>query len=62
MNAFSLFPDLDGLDGLISESESVLGVYAAVLALLVAFVVAGSLIERRKRRSPVEKILRRRIG
>lgn len=57
--AVSLFPDLDGL---ISESETVLCIYLAVLAIVVVFVVVGACVERFKARSPVEKILRRRFG
>lgn len=57
--ALSLFPDLDGLDGLISESETVLSVYLATLAILLAFVVVAECIAWFKRRSPVEKMLRR---
>lgn len=57
--ALSLFPDLDGFDSLIAESETVLSLYAAVLAILLCFIVVGECIERR-RRSPVEKLLRKR--
>jgi hypothetical protein len=56
--SISLF-DFDGFDGLIEETGSGLGVYFAACALVLAFVVAGSLAERR-RRSPVERIVRRR--
>lgn len=57
--ALSLFPDLDGFDSLIADSETLLAFYAAVLAILLCFIVVGECIEH-KRRSPVEKILKRR--
>ena len=52
---------IENLDLIISQAETVLSVYMGVLAILLAFVVIGSAIER-KRRSPVEKLLRRRFG
>jgi hypothetical protein len=57
----SLFPDLDGLDGLISDSIPWLQLWAVVLvaALFLIMVRAGL---AHLRRSPVEKILRRRFG
>jgi len=58
--SISLFPDLDGLDGLISESELVLQAWLGALAILIAFVVIGRLVDRFKRRVKVEKISRRR--
>jgi hypothetical protein len=58
--SISLFPDLDGLDGLISDSEFYLRLWAMALALILAGVVARGAVAVRKR-SPVEKILRRRL-
>ena len=52
---------IENLDLIIAQAETVLSVYMAVLAILLAFVVIGGAIER-KRRSPVEKLLRRRLG
>ena len=54
----SLFPDLDGFDGLISESELVLEAWLGALAILIAFVVIGRCVDRFKRRVKVEKISR----
>jgi len=59
--SISLFPDLDGLDGVISESETVLETFLMTLAILVAFVVIGRCVERVKRRVKVEKVVRRRL-
>lgn len=58
--SISLF-DFDGLDGLISESELVLQAWLGALALVLVFVVIGAAVARCKRRSAVEKILRRRL-
>jgi hypothetical protein len=58
--SLSLFPDIDGLDGLISDSEVVLAVFLATLAILLAFVVIGRCVDYVRRQSPVEKIVRRR--
>lgn len=60
--ATSIFSALDIPDDLISETEVVLAIYVAALAIVLVFVVAFHCIERFKRRSPVEKILRRRFG
>lgn len=57
-----LFFDLDGLDGLISDTETVLSVYGEACGILLAFVVIGACVERFRRRSPVEKLSRRRFG
>lgn len=54
--------DLDGLDGLITDSELVLSVYLMTLSIVIGFVVAFECVERLKRRSPVEKLLRKRFG
>lgn len=57
-----LFPDLDGLDGLIAESELFLQAYLWSLVVLVGLVVIGQCVSYFKRRSPVEQMLRRRFG
>lgn len=51
--------ELDGLDGVIAQTETVLSVYLGSLAILLVFVVVGECVTRFKRRSPVEKLLRR---
>lgn len=55
--ALSILPE-----DLISESETVLAIYLASLAILLTFLVAFQCVERFRRRSPVEKLLRRRFG
>ena len=60
--SITLFPDLDGLDGLISESETVLSTFLWVLAILIAFVVVGNCIERIRRRVRISKVTQRRLG
>lgn len=57
-----LFPDIDNLDRVMAQAETVLAVWIAALAILLAFVVIGDCIQRFKKRSPVEKLLRRRFG
>lgn len=59
--SLSLFPDIDSLEGLIDETSTVLTVYVVTLAILLAVIVIGEVIAHR-RRSPVEKLLRRRLG
>lgn len=60
--ALTLFPEVDGLDGLIEESMPWLGAWLFLLAIILVVMVIGSLIQRFRRRSPVEKLLRRRFG
>lgn len=62
MFALSLFPDIDGLDGLIEQSMPYFGLWLFVLALLLIAVVVADCVNRFRRRSPVEKLLRRRFG
>lgn len=59
--AISLFPDLDGLEDLIGDSELALQMYLASLAILLALVVGHWAVDRFRQRSPVEKMLRRRV-
>jgi len=59
--SITLFPDLDGLDGLIDQSELALEAWLGALAILLAFVVIGRCVDRVKRRVKVEKIVRRRV-
>jgi hypothetical protein len=58
--SISLFPDIDGLDRLISDSETVLQAWLGALAILLAMVVIFECVER-WRRSPIEKLLKRRF-
>ena len=60
--SISLFPDLDGLDGLIDQSEWVLQTWLWAMAFLLIFIVSRECALRFKRRSEVEKIIRRRLG
>lgn len=60
--ALTLFPDIDGLDGLI---ESTMPLFAFVLFALGAAIVgvlAHDCVDRIRHRSPVDKLLRRRPG
>jgi hypothetical protein len=59
--AISRVPDLETIDGLIEASTTVLTLYGGVLALMLVFIAIGECIER-KRRSPVERMIRRRRG
>lgn len=59
--AIQLFPDLDGLDGLVSDSETMLMIYlctAAGALCLAAIVNCAAAI---RRRSPVERLMKRRF-
>lgn len=58
--SISLF-DFDGLDGLIDpEGILVLLVWIITLAFMLVFTVVGECVDRLKRRSPVEKLVRKR--
>jgi len=59
--SIQLFPDIDGLENLISESELVLQVWVLALAIIISACVIGACVARCKRRSAVEKIIRRRL-
>lgn len=56
------FFDFDGFDGLIPDSENCLSISLAILALLLLVAAVGEFACRIRRRSPVEKLLRRRFG
>lgn len=58
--SISLFPDLDGIEDLIGDSETGLQMYLASLAILLAFLIAHAVIDRLKQRSPVEKLIKGR--
>jgi hypothetical protein len=55
--SISLFPDLDGLDGLIDDSATVVLVCLAAWLLVLVFVAVDDLVERY--RSPVRKLMKR---
>jgi len=61
--ALTLFPEVDGLDGLIEESMPWLGAWLFLLMMiLVLTVIGGAIVRYRERHSPVEKLLRKRFG
>lgn len=60
--ALSLFPDVDGLDGLIESSMPVFALWLFALALVLAAIVISECVDRVRHRSPVDKLLRRRFG
>jgi hypothetical protein len=60
--ALSLFPDVDGLDGLIDASMPLFALLLWALALGLAITVIGQGVARIRSRSPVDKLLRRRFG
>jgi hypothetical protein len=60
--AISLFPDIDGLDGLIESSMPVFAVLLFALALVLATLVVSDCLDRARHRSPVDRLLRRRFG
>lgn len=60
--ALSLFPDVDGLDGLIEASMPLFMLWLIALGAAVVLVILHNFTDRMRRRSPVEKLLRRRFG
>jgi hypothetical protein len=58
--SISLFPDLDGLEDLIGDSETGLQVYLASLAIVLALLIAHAVVDRLRQRSPVEKLIKGR--
>jgi hypothetical protein len=60
--ALALFPDVDGLDDLIEASMPWFTLWLIALALALIFIVVGQGVSRFRRRSPVERLLRRRFG
>lgn len=60
--ALALFPDVDGLDGLIDESMPWFAAWLILLAISLLIMLAGKGIARLRRRSPVEQLLHRRFG
>lgn len=60
--ALTLFPDVDGLDGLIEQSMPWFGLWLFALALVLAVIVTADCVDRFRRRSPVDRLLRRRFG
>lgn len=60
--ALALFPDIDGLDGLIEQSMPWFIAWLVTLALLLIGLTAFQLVQHFRLRSPVEKLLRKRFG
>ena len=48
-------------DAILNQAYTVLSIWLAALAILFVYIVIGGVIARAKR-SPVEKLLRRRFG
>lgn len=59
--ALALFPETEGLDGLIEESMPWLMAWLVLAALFLSAVVVAHAATTIRSRSPVEKLLRRGV-
>lgn len=60
--SLTLFPELDGLDGLIEATMPAFAIWLFALAIVLSAIVIHQCVDRIRHRSPVDRLLRRRFG
>lgn len=60
--AVCLIPALEDLDDLVCSSELMLAAGLWALAIMIVYVVVQMCVDRFSKRSPVEKLMKRKFG